>query len=62
MVGNHREDWWQVRSLVQQDMLRPKSAMFYLDSIGEISVQLADKIEETLDDKKRRGRGVISKK
>ena len=52
LIGNHGDDWWRVRSLVQQDMLRPKSAMFYLDSIEEISLQLADKIEESLDDKR----------
>ena len=51
LIGNHGEEWWRVRSLVQQDMLRPKSAMFYLSSIEEISLELADKMGDTLDDK-----------
>ena len=51
LIGNHGEEWWRVRSLVQQDMLRPKSAMFYLASIEEISLELADKMEDDLDDK-----------
>ena len=51
LIGNHGEEWWRVRSLVQQDMLRPKSAMFYLASIEEISLELADKMGDTLDDK-----------
>ena len=45
----------QVRSRVQQDMMRPKSAMFYIGTIEQISNQLADKIEKSLDSKREIG-------
>ena len=38
-----------MRSRVQQDMMRPKSAMFYISTIEQISEELADKIEKSLD-------------
>ena len=31
------EKWHEIRSRVQQDMMRPKSATFYLDKIQDIS-------------------------
>ena len=31
------ERWHEIRSKVQQDMMRPKSATFYLDKIQAIS-------------------------
>ena len=53
LVGAHGVQWYQVRSLVQQDMMRPKSAMFYIDSIENISEQLNDVIETLVDAKSR---------
>lgn len=35
------ERWHHVRSLVQQDMMRPKSAMYYLDQIQDIGNDFA---------------------
>ena len=35
---------------VQQDMLRPKSAMAYIEDIEQISSELLDLIEDSLDD------------
>ena len=49
LVGNHGEEWWRVRSLVQQDMLRPKSAMFYIDSLEEISQEFVAKMSAKSD-------------
>ena len=51
LVGAHGAKWYEVRSLVQQDMMRPKSAMFYMDSIEQISEQLNDVIEKVKDEK-----------
>ena len=44
LVGSHGPEWHQVRSLVQQDMLRPESALFYTPSIDQISQDLTDLI------------------
>ena len=48
LLGSHGQEWYDVRSAVQQDMLRPKSALFYLADIGQISGDLADLIEHKL--------------
>ena len=42
LVGSHGEAWHEVRSKVQQDMMRPKSAMFYIRDVEEISQQFVD--------------------
>ena len=44
LIGSHGPDWYEVRSLVQQDMLRPESAMFYIASIDQISRDLVSLI------------------
>ena len=36
-MGSHGLAWYEVRSLVQQDMMRPQSAMFYIPGIEQIS-------------------------
>ena len=38
------EKWHEIRSRVQQDMMRPKSATFYLDKIQDISDELVQYI------------------
>ena len=49
LVGSHGEPWYQFRSKVQQDMMRPKSAMFYINDIEEISQQLVDLMTANAD-------------
>ena len=44
-----QEDWYSVRSLVQQDMMRPKSALYYTKEMEEISQEVADIIERDMD-------------
>jgi len=51
LFGAHGEKWYEVRRLVQQDMMRLKSAMFYINSIEEISAQFCDVIEDMKDPK-----------
>merc|ERR1712106_906431 len=41
---NNTEDWYNVRHKVQQDMMRPKSALYYLEEMEDIAVELAEKI------------------
>ena len=50
LIGSHGPDWYQVRSLVQQDMLRPESAMFYMVSIDQISQDLGNLIDSSRGD------------
>ena len=38
-----------MRSLVQQDMMRPKSALYYTKEMEEISQEVADIIERDMD-------------
>jgi len=49
LIGSHGEDWQTVRSAVQQDMLRPKSAVYYLSSLQDISDQLATVLDNNKD-------------
>ena len=43
------EDWYNVRTLVQQDMMRPKSALFYISELEKIALDVAEFIEEKAD-------------
>jgi len=47
---NNSEDWYDVRSKVQQDMMRPKSALYYIDEMENIAKELADKIQNIKDE------------
>ncbi|XP_059096485.1 probable cytochrome P450 49a1 [Tigriopus californicus] len=42
------EQWHHVRSLVQQDLMRPKSAMFYLDQIQDIGHDFVDFLDRKM--------------
>jgi len=46
---NNTEDWYDVRTKVQQDMMRPKSALYYINEMEDIAVELADKIQNIKD-------------
>jgi len=47
---NNNKDWYDVRHKVQQDMMRPKSALYYIDEMEDIAVELAEKIHHTKDE------------
>lgn len=49
LLGHHGEEWYEVRSKVQQDMMRPKSAMFYINDIEEISQELTQVLADSMD-------------
>ena len=42
LVGAHGQRWQEVGTFVQQDMMRPRSAMFYIDTVDASSRQLCD--------------------
>ena len=48
---NNNEDWYEVRHKVQQDMMRPKSALYYIAELEEIAVELTVKIEQLISSK-----------
>lgn len=43
------EEWWTVRKLVQQDMMRPKSAVFYAEQMDKIGNEVVHKVGANLD-------------
>ena len=44
---NNNQDWYDVRHKVQQDMMRPKSALYYISEMEEIALELTDKIQKS---------------
>ena len=44
------QDWYDVRSKVQQDLMRPKSAFYYLDEIQNVSDEFMDFIRKKRND------------
>ena len=46
LVGSHGPAWQEVRSFVQVDMMRPRSAMFYIDTVDASSLQLCDLLQQ----------------
>ena len=46
LVGSHGPAWQEVRSFVQVDMMRPRSAMFYIDTVDTSSLQLCDLLQQ----------------
>merc|ERR1712109_117536 len=40
------EEWYDVRSQVQQDMMRPKSALYYISDLEKIAMDVAEEIIE----------------
>ena len=48
LVSN-TEDWYSVRSQVQQDMMRPQSALYYISDLEKIALDVTEVIEEESD-------------
>ena len=44
LLVEQNEKWQDVRSRVQQDLMRPQSAMFYIEKIQEVSKEFVEKI------------------
>ena len=42
LLGSHGPAWQEARRFVQQDMMRPRSALFYIDTVDTSSRQLGD--------------------
>ena len=43
------EEWYTFRQAVQQDLMRPKSALYYIEEIEDVCQELVDKIEKARD-------------
>ena len=43
------EEWQKFRQLVQQDMMKPKSALYYIKDIEDISMELVARLGECRD-------------
>merc|ERR1719391_1986746 len=46
---SHGESWAEARKAVQQDLMRPKSALFYIEELNETTEELVAKILKDLD-------------
>ena len=49
VAGSHGEAWYENRSQVQKDMMRPKSAMFYINDIEEVTNDFLELVSDSLD-------------
>ena len=54
LLGEHGPSWHELRSSVQQDMMRPKSAYFYMKPLQEISSDLVSILDQV-----RNGQGEL---
>jgi len=45
----NNQDWYETRHMVQQDMMRPKSALYYIQDIAKFAGELAEKIDQVKD-------------
>ena len=43
------EEWYEIRTKVQQDMMRPKSALYYISDLEDIAKEFAEKINNVKD-------------
>jgi len=55
VLGSHGEEWYQQRSLIQQDLMRPKSALYYVDDITKVTQDFLDLVENNLDSEREIG-------
>ena len=46
-----QEDWYAVRSKVQQDLMRPKSALYYIRDLERIAMDVSEQIIEKETDR-----------
>ena len=58
----HNDEWFQFRKAVQQDMMRPKTAFFYIQDIEDIALELNDIIASNLDSDGMTSIGHLSQK
>ena len=49
LLGSQGEPWHETRTRVQQDMMRPQSAMFYIDPLQDIANDLVSAIKDSRD-------------
>jgi len=49
IVVENDEKWWRIRSACQQDLMRPKSATFYIDKVQGVAKEFCAYVEKQLD-------------
>jgi len=47
---NNSEDWYDIRHKVQQDMMRPKSALYYISDLEDIAIEFTEMVKENKDE------------
>ena len=51
VAGSRGKDWYKVRSLVQQDMMRPSAALYYLEGTERVTEELMDRLRRERDER-----------
>ena len=52
LLGEQGQRWYDMRSQVQKDMMRPKSAFFYTDALQEIAIEFLQLLSKARDGNK----------
>lgn len=50
LLGSHGEKWYKDRSLVQQDMLRPMSALYYIQEVSSVTDDFLKLVDREMRD------------
>ena len=55
------EQWYRFRRAVPQDMMRPTSALYYIDDIETVALEFTDKVIAARDEKENVDIGMLCK-
>lgn len=60
LIGEQNEGWYKVRSKVQQDLLKPQSAFYFIDDLQSISQEFAEILARKADNEQTLPKNTLS--